>query len=205
MPQFKVAIYLYPQADVLDFSGPAEIYCHQHSPSPFSSSPPPFSVTSFAHHNPVVSASSALVYVPNATFAAVASRIEDFDILVIPGAHDTTIRDLIKSEEGKKLSELIRRFASTPPRQETGKRVLQSVCTGAVLLAASGILAGRTVTTHHTAFDLLKEIADEAAGGHAKVSVGRQRWCDAGTTEKGVRSVTAGGASSGFDARLWVL
>jgi putative intracellular protease/amidase len=203
MFQFKVAIYLYPHADLLDFSGPAEIYCHHHSAS--FSGPSPFSVTSFAHHNPVKSASSALVYVPNASFADVASRIEDFDILVIPGAHNATITDLIKSKEGKELSDLIRRFAGAKPRQETGKRVLQSVCTGAVLLAASGVLAGRTVTTHHTALDLLKKVADEAAGGDANVNVVRQRWCDAGTTEAGVRIVTAGGVSSGIDATLWVV
>jgi putative intracellular protease/amidase len=203
MAQFKVAIYLYPQADLLDFSGPAEIYCHYHTPS--FSDPPPFSVTSFAHCNPVTSASSALVYVPNATFADVASRIEDYDILVIPGAHDATITNLIKSEEGAELLDLIRRFSAAKPRPETGKRYLQSVCTGSLLLAASGVLAGRTVTSHHTAVALLKQIADEAAGGDAKVNVVRQRWVDAGKTQAGVGIMTAGGVSSGIDASLQVV
>jgi transcriptional regulator GlxA family with amidase domain len=203
MSQYKVAIYLYPQADLLDFSGPAEIYCHRHSLN--NNGPNPFTVTSFAHHNPVTSASSALVYVPNASFADISARIEEFDILVIPGAHDTTITDLMKSKEGGELSELIRSFAGAKPRQETGKRFLQSVCTGAVLLAASGVLAGRTVTTHHMALDMLKKVADDAAGGNSKVNVVRERWVDAGTTDAGVKIVTAGGVSSGIDATLWVV
>jgi transcriptional regulator GlxA family with amidase domain len=112
---------------------------------------------------------------------------------------------LIKSKEGQELCELIRRFAGAKPRQETGKKFLQSVCTGSILLAASGVLAGRTITTHHTALDLLKQVADEAAGGDARVDVVRQRFVDAGTTDAGVRIVTAGGVSSGIDATLWVV
>jgi putative intracellular protease/amidase len=202
MSQFKVAVYLYPGADLLDFSGPVEIYSSNPSFLNGDKSAP-FSVTSFAHHNPVKSGSEALVYVPNATFADISSRITDFDILVIPGAASVT--DLIKSDEGKELSAMIREFAGAKPRAETGKRVLQSVCTGSVLLAASGVLAGRTITTHHLALDMLKQVADEAAGGDAGVNVVKQRWVDAGTTEAGVRVVNAGGVSSGIDATLWVV
>jgi putative intracellular protease/amidase len=205
MSQFKVAIYLYQDADLLDFSGPAEIYCHYHDMEMDRSKPAPFSVTSFAHQSPVTSVSSAMVYLPNATFAELSSRIEEYDILVIPGAHDDTIKKLISSEEGKELTELIRRFSTLKPRKETGKRFLQSVCTGGLILAASGVLAGRTITTHHLSLDLQKELADEAAGGDSKVNVVRQRWSDAGTTDAGVRIVTAGGVSSGIDTSLWVV
>jgi transcriptional regulator GlxA family with amidase domain len=203
MSQFKVAVYLYPGADLLDFSGPVEVYSHNNSEN--KDDPGPFSVTSFAHHNPVKSGSEALVYVPNATFADISSRITDFDILVIPGAHWDTITDLNKSDEGKQLSGMIREFAGAKPRAETGKRVLQSVCTGSVLMAASGVLAGRTITTHHLALDMLKQAADEAAGGDAGVNIVKQRWVDAGTTEAGVRIVNAGGVSSGIDATLWIV
>ena len=201
MSQFKVAVYLYPKADVLDFSGPMEIYSHTYEEG----GEQPFSVTSFAHHNPVVSGSSALVYVPNATFADISACIEDFDILVIPGAHWDTITELIGAEEGKELSQMIRKFTQAMPRSETGKRILQSVCTGSVLVAASGVLAGRTITTHHMGLEMLKKVADDAAGGDSKVNVVRQRWVDAGTTEAGVRIVNAGGVSSGIDTTLWIV
>ncbi|RYO69016.1 hypothetical protein AA0116_g814 [Alternaria tenuissima] len=203
MSQFKVAIYIYKDADLLDFSGPAEIYCHHHDMD--RSKPSPFSVTSFAHTSPVTSASSAMVYVPNTTFADISNRIEDYDILVIPGAHDETIKRFISSKDGKELGELIRKFVTLKPRKETGKRFLQSVCTGGLILAASGVLAGRIVTTHHLSLDLQKKLADEAAGGDSKVTVVRQRWSDAGTTDAGVRIITAGGVSSGIDTSLWIV
>jgi putative intracellular protease/amidase len=140
MTQFTVAVYLYPGADILDFSGPTEIY----SSGPFDSVGP-FKITSFAHHNPIETESGAMTYVPNGTFKELESRLEEFDVLVIPGAKFHTIEALIKSQEGKDLSALLRQFARSKPRQESGKRVLHSVCTGSVLLAASGILAGTYV------------------------------------------------------------
>ena len=197
---FKVAVYLYPKADLLDFSGPVEIY----SCRPFEG-PAPFEITSFAHHSLIQSDSAALVYVPNASFAETEAKIQEFDILVIPGANFDTIAKMIKSEEGKQLNASIRKFVETKPREETGKRILQSVCTGAVLLAASGILANRTTTTHHLGLDMLKQVADEAAGGRSNVNVIRKRWVDAGITDAGVRIVNAGGVSSGIDTSLWIV
>jgi transcriptional regulator GlxA family with amidase domain len=205
MSQFKVAVYLYPQADLLDFSGPTEIYCYPHSLEADNKQPPPFSVTSFAHENSVVSASPALVYQPNMSFADMAAQITDYDILVIPGAHDKTVLDLIASENGKQICALIRKFAAAKPRPETGMRFLQSVCTGCIVLAASGVLAGRKATTHHLSFDTLKKVADEAEGGKSSVEIVRQRYVDSGVTEAGTRIVTAGGVSSGIDATIYII
>ncbi|EOA83307.1 hypothetical protein ACJQWK_00473 [Exserohilum turcicum] len=203
MPQFKVAVYLYPQADVLDFSGPTEIYSHTHDLDENSATP--FIVSSFAHSNAVASGSPALVYQPSMSFSAMAAQITDYDILVIPGGLDSTVLNLIASDEGKQLLKLIKTFAASKPRPETGMRFLQSVCTGALLLAASGVLAGRTITTHHLSLGLLAKLADEAAGGHANVTVVRRRYVDAGATEAGVRIVNAAGVSSGIDATLYIV
>ncbi|KAF1840161.1 transcriptional regulator [Cucurbitaria berberidis CBS 394.84] len=198
---FKVAVYLYPNADLLDFSGPVEIY----SCRPFDG-PSPFSITSFAHHNPIQTDAGALVYTPNATFAEIEPKIEDFDILVIPGAGFDTIQKLIESEEGKQLGALLQKFAGSAPRKETGKRILQSVCSGSILVAAAGLLAGRTATTHHLGLEMLKRVADDAAaGGRSNINVVRKRWVDAGTTDAGVRIVNAGGVSSGLDSSLWIV
>lgn len=198
---FKVAVYLYPNVDLLDFSGPAEIYSYRSLDGPA-----PFEITSFAHHNPVASASSALVYVPNATFQEVEASLEMYDVLVIPGAHFDTIPVFIDSIEGKQLAQLIKRFSELPPRKETGQRVLQSVCTGAVLVASSGILANRIATTHHMGLEMLKEVADQAAGGRSNITVeNRKRWVDVGTTGAGVRIITAGGVSSGIDTSLYIV
>lgn len=201
----KVAIYLYPQADLLDFSGPAEIYCYPHSLEAGSTDPPPFNVTSFAHENSVASASPALVYQPNMNFTEMSAQITDYDILVIPGAHDKTVFDLIASENGKQICALIQKFAAAKPRPETGKRFLQSVCTGSLVLAASGVLNGRKATTHHLSLDSLKKVADEAAQGDSRVEIVRQRYVDSGVTEAGTRIVTAGGVSSGIDATIYII
>jgi putative intracellular protease/amidase len=199
MSPFKVAVYLYPSADVLDFSGPIEIYSMRPE-----SEEPYFEVTSFGHYDRVPTETGSLVYVPNRTFEQVEASIADYDILVIPGAHVEVLDKLLSSKEGKQLIALFNKFASLPPRKEAGTRILQSVCTGSILLAASGVLAGRTVTTHHLGFEMLKKVADEAAGGDSKVNVVKKRWVDAGTTEAGVRIINAAGVSSGIDTSLWV-
>ncbi|KAF2680483.1 class I glutamine amidotransferase-like protein [Lentithecium fluviatile CBS 122367] len=200
-PTFNVAVLLYPSADILDFSGPIEIY----STLPPPPTAPPFTITTFAQVNPLHAENSVLVYIPAKSFSKVSAELEQYDILVVPGAHPDVLTKLIQSEQGKEITNLIKRFVGLKPREETGKRVLQSVCTGSLLLAASGVLAGRTCTGHHMSYDAIKTIADRAAGGDSKVNVVQKRWVDAGMTEAGVRIVNAGGVSSGIDASLWVV
>ena len=68
--------------------------------------------------------------------------------------------------------------------------LVASVCTGAMLLAAAGLLEGRPATTHHTALADLR-----AAGAH----VVEARVVDDGDV------VTAGGVTSGLDLVLWLV
>ncbi len=68
--------------------------------------------------------------------------------------------------------------------------VFASVCTGALLLAAAGLVTGRPCTTHHRALD------DLAAAGGVPV---RARVVDDGDL------VTAGGITSGLDLALWLV
>jgi transcriptional regulator GlxA family with amidase domain len=206
MAPLKVAVYIYPSADILDFSGPAEIYSMQPS-----SGVPDFTITSFAHTSTVGAGTDAtLTYVPSASFAAVSADLEQYDILVVPGAAPETIDELVLSDEGKEICALLRRFVALPPRAEARTRVLQSVCTGALILGAAGVLAGRRATTHHMALGELERFADRAAateGGDGKsgIQVVRERWVDAGTTEAGVRIVNGAGVTSGIDTSLWVV
>ncbi|MFT7841767.1 DJ-1/PfpI family protein [Saccharothrix sp. BKS2] len=68
--------------------------------------------------------------------------------------------------------------------------VFASVCTGALLLAAAGLVTGRPCTTHHRA------IEDLAAAGGVPVE---GRVVDDGDL------VTAGGITSGLDLALWLV
>ena len=203
----NVAVYLYPSADILDFSGPIEIY----STTPVSG-PPAFTITTFAHASPLTAGSGVLTYLPSATFASVSENLADYDVLVVPGAWPATIEELVGSDEGREVCELLRRFVGLAPRKEAGTRVLQSVCTGALILAAAGVLEGRRATTHHIALGELERFAEMAAGGGEReggkksaIQVVSERWVDAGTTEAGVRIVNAAGVSSGIDTSLWVM
>jgi transcriptional regulator GlxA family with amidase domain len=65
-----------------------------------------------------------------------------------------------------------------------------SVCTGALIVAASGLLKGRPATTHHEA------LHDLAAAGASLVDA---RVVDAGDV------LTAGGVTSGLDLALWLV
>jgi transcriptional regulator GlxA family with amidase domain len=67
---------------------------------------------------------------------------------------------------------------------------LAAVCTGAMLLAAAGVVEGRPVTTHARAKDELR-----AAGGDLR----HERVVDHGDL------ITAGGVTSGIDLALWIL
>ena len=198
-PVFNIAIFIYPGADMIDFTGPLEIY---------STSPPPnaeraFKTTTFASESPVRVSANALSINTDASVADIEANLADYDILIVPGAWPQTIFDWVKTDEGKRVLKLLSRFAQLKPREETGHRIIQSVCTGALILASSGILAGKTATTHHIAYDDLKRCADEAAGGGSKIEVLRKRrWVDSGLNEAGVRIVNAGGVTSGFDASL---
>jgi transcriptional regulator GlxA family with amidase domain len=69
--------------------------------------------------------------------------------------------------------------------------VVASVCTGALLLAQAGILAGRPAVTHHAALDDLRELGIDIRPG--------ERWIDAGDV------LTAGGVTSGIDLALHLL
>ncbi|MFN2153020.1 MAG: DJ-1/PfpI family protein, partial [Anaerolineales bacterium] len=68
-----------------------------------------------------------------------------------------------------------------------------SVCTGALVLGATGLLDGLRVTTHHQVFDLLREVASDSQ------VIEDERFIDNG------RVITSGGISAGIDMSLYVV
>ena len=114
---------------------------------------------------------------------------EQVDLLIVPGGgwNDRSRSGAWSEVERGELPKAIR-------ARHEGGAVVGSVCTGAMLLAAAGLLEGRPAITHHVAID------DLAAAG-AKVV--HARVVDDGDV------VTAGGVTSGLDLvlhlveRLW--
>ena len=107
---------------------------------------------------------------------------EQVDLLVVPGGgwNDRSRSGAWSEVERGVLPDAIR-------ARHDGGAVVASVCTGAMLLAAAGLLAGRPAITHHSAIDDLK-----AAGAE----VTRARVVDDGDV------LTAGGVTSGLDLVL---
>jgi transcriptional regulator GlxA family with amidase domain len=69
--------------------------------------------------------------------------------------------------------------------------IVAGVCTGALLLAAAGILEGRPAVTHHAALDDLRALGVDVRAD--------ARWVDAGSV------LSAGGVTSGIDLALHLL
>lgn len=108
---------------------------------------------------------------------AVYPRLDRFDLLVIPGGFGT--RAL---QHDVKVIEYLRSWGSAKP--------LATVCTGALLAAAAGMLQGKRATTHHAAFEDLTSYG---------VEVVKERIVEDG------RVITAGGVTSAIDLGLYLV
>ena len=105
---------------------------------------------------------------------------ESAQMLLVPGGgwfHGPGVRDEIERGELPRLLAAARE----------GGAIVVSVCTGAMLLAAAGLVEGRPATTHHAAHEDLR-----AAGAQ----VVEARFVDDGDL------LTAGGVTSGLDLAL---
>lgn len=170
----NVAILVFDDVEVLDFAGPHEVF----SVAGELVRPSPFYVYEIGLSGAPVIARGRLVATPRYSI----SDCPDPDILVIPGG--TGVRPLLKD---KALRDWI-------AAQAECCELLFSVCTGALLLAAAGLLAGLRATTHHGAFDHLAALSPTT-----KVVEG-ERFVAASD-----RIMTSGGVSAGIDLSLDVV
>lgn len=166
-----VAILAFDDMEVLDYAGPYEVF----NVAGELGEGRPFEVVSVGlSGGPAVGRGGFTVQPSYSLDDAPAA-----DLLVVPGGAGT--RALLGDE--RLLAWLRERAAEV--------ELLLSVCTGALVLGAAGLLAGRSATTHHDAFDELAALSP--------------------TTEvvRGVRYVrssdtvlTSAGVSAGVDAAL---
>ena len=124
----NIGIYIYDQAEVLDFSGPFEVFTTASRVCPTEN---PFRVFLIGETGDVVTARAGYRVCPSYGF----HNHPEIDVLVVVGGVHTD--EMPKSQVIDWIS-------------KTGKKakVVSSVCTGAFLLAEARILTNQNVTTH---------------------------------------------------------
>jgi len=146
MEKFNVGILLFDDVEVLDFAGPFEVFSRTRSvpgaESRRSEDAAPFQVFTVAKTKQKIRAIGDLIVEPRYSFAD-GPRI---DILVVPGGWGS--RTAMQDAE---VLAWVKNVAASA-------RYTSSVCTGALILARTGLLAGRRATTHWAAYDLLASL-----------------------------------------------
>lgn len=165
-----VAFLLSDNAVVIDFAGPWEVFSNVSVPG--RDADPVFQLYTVAASAAPVTASGGMTIVPNYTFANAPAP----KVVVIPA----------QSARDPAVLEWIRQVSRTAD-------LTMSVCTGAFVLARTGLLAGRSATTHHGSFnEFAMQFPDVALKRGARF------------VEEG-KLASAGGLSSGIDLALRVV
>ena len=173
-----VGILLFNEVEVLDFAGPFEVFSLAENVAS-ASNDKYFKVITIAEHQAPISTRNGLKVIPDYNFA----NHSKIDVLIVPGGygaekieiHNQTVIDWIIA-------------------QANSAELTLSVCTGALLLAKAGLLAGRSATTHWMDLDNLASYPD------VKV-IANTRYVDASDDTHNI--VTSAGISAGIHASLY--
>jgi cyclohexyl-isocyanide hydratase len=164
MSLFNVGFVIFPQLTQLDFTGPLQVLSRL----------PQSRMHIIAKSEAPVPSDCGLSLVPTHTFAT----SPDLDLICVPGGFG--VREAM---DDKETVDFVR-------RQARGAKYVTSVCTGAFVLGAAGLLKGRRATTHWAYTDLLPLVG--ATYEKARVV-------------KDGNVITAGGVTSGIDFGLTVV
>ena len=174
---FTCTLVAFDEMDLLDAGGPYEVLLTASRLLDRDGHDGALDIVTAGIHPGIVHAYGGLGLEVTTALADVAHT----DILIVPGAINTT---LLTGDV-----ELIGQVA----RLAADATVTLSVCTGAFMLAAAGLLVGRPWTTHHEDIDALARIL-----GPDLARPGAQ-WVDSG------QIVTAAGLSTGIAGALHVV
>lgn len=150
----NIGIYIYENAEVLDFSGPFEVFS---TANRLADSEDTFNVFLVAEEMFPVNARANFSVNPHYTF----NDHPEIDILIVAGGIHT-----------KELSKPT--VISWITTVEKSAQLVASVCTGAFILAEAGLLSGLKVTTHW------EDIEDLQSSYPHLTVVNSQRWVDEG-------------------------
>ncbi|MFQ5981571.1 MAG: DJ-1/PfpI family protein [Candidatus Heimdallarchaeota archaeon] len=137
----KVAIYIFPNVEDLDFVGVFEVLAKARLMKADGKLPieTPLQIDVLASEDPIVCA-NGLIVKPH----KISDTFEGYDLLIIPGGRG--VNQLITDKE---FLAKIQSFAEN--------KIICSVCTGAFVLGEAGVLTGKRAATHHKARESLKE------------------------------------------------
>jgi cyclohexyl-isocyanide hydratase len=165
MSLFNVGFVIFPDLTQLDFTGPQQVLARL----------PQSAMHIVAKSAAPVPSDSDLSLVPTHTF----ENCPRLDLICIPGG----ITGVVRAMGDRETIAFVQRQSSTA-------KYVTSVCTGAFVLGAAGLLKGRRATTHWAFTELLPLIG----ATHEKKRV-----------VKDGNLITAGGVTSGIDFGLRVV
>ncbi|MFE9369054.1 GlxA family transcriptional regulator [Streptomyces sp. NPDC006711] len=149
-PSHRVVIAVFPDVDLLDVTGPAEVFALANR---VTSGRAGYEVRLAGPDGGEVRTSAGVRLVADLSFAETGARV---DTLLVPGAVDLTDAGPVARVD----QDVVAWVKETAPHA----RRVASVCVGAHVLAAAGLLDGRTATTHWST-------AAQLAAEHPNVTV----------------------------------
>jgi cyclohexyl-isocyanide hydratase len=159
-----IGILVFPRVQQLDLTGPYEVFASISGAN----------VHLIWKDRLLIASASGLLLAPTMTFAECPS----LDVLCVPGGEG--INALLRDVE---VLDFLRTQASPV-------RYLTSVCTGALVLGAAGLIKGRRATTHWASHDLLAKFGAIPTKGRVV---------------RDGKLVTAGGVTAGIDFALTIV
>jgi cyclohexyl-isocyanide hydratase len=164
MATFNIGFVIFPDLTQLDFTGPLQVLNRL----------PDSKTHIVARTLDPVPSDCGLSLVPTATFV----DCPRLDLICVPGGFG-----VVKAMTNRETVDFVRRQAEVA-------RYVTSVCTGAFILGAAGLLRGRQATTHWAYTGLLPKVG-------ATFQKARVVWDG--------NVVTAGGVTSGIDVALQIV
>jgi transcriptional regulator GlxA family with amidase domain len=162
MSEHTIALLVFPEVTLLDLVGPLQV---------LKNLPPPFRTVVVATRREVMPTDSGLGVIAQQTLAEVPRP----HAVLVPGGPGAL---------GAMVDEATQAYVRAAAESAA---VVTSVCTGSLVLAAAGLLAGRRATTHWAYARELEKLG---------ATYVRQRWVEDG------RFITAAGVSAGVDLAL---
>lgn len=166
---YNIGILIYDQVEELDFIGPYEVLSYVNKINYGSTN-----VWLVSDKKRIIKGYNGLKFFSNFTI----HNCPKLDVLIVPGGKGRNI-----AMKNKKILCFIK-------NRYPELIYLSSICTGALIIGATGLLTNKSATTYHTAFDELSEMG---------VFVKKSKVVQDGNI------ITGAGVSSGIDMGLYLL